>query len=205
MLVCIIVGIFKHAILPHYVGFSIDKRVMRRKKAIRPTFVLLIVYDFFNASCFCLLFLFTPVSHFALVSNPLPVHDFCGVFHFPLPLQHQGISLCSYENMIAPSSQVTRLTCPSLPSLSFKLCVALLDPAHFSLCYKEINQITPLVNPSFLYFLCQNENYVIEASANHRLTRFSPIFVKFKADYSQIWALREYELLQCDISQWVRQ
>ena len=113
---------------------------------------------------------------------------------------HQGISLCSYENIITPSSQVTRLTCPSLPSMSFKLCVALLDPAHFSLCYKEINQITPLVNPSFLCFLCQNENYVIEASANHRITWFSPILINSKVNYSQIWALQEYELLQCDIS-----
>ena len=39
----------------------------------------------------------------------------------------------------------------------------------------------------------------MEASADHGKTWFSPILIRFKFDYSQIWLLREYELLQCDI------
>ena len=39
---------------------------------------------------------------------------------------------------------------------------------------------------------------MIEASANHAVL-ISPILVKFEVNYSQIWALREYELLKCDI------
>ena len=63
----------------------------------------------------------------------------CHMPHATCHRPHWGISLCSYENIITPSSQITRLTCPSLPSMGFKRCVALLDPAYFSLCYKEIN------------------------------------------------------------------
>ena len=39
-----------------------------------------------------------------------------------------------------------------------------------------------------------------KAPAYHRITRFSPIIMKIKVDISQIWALRENDLLQYNIS-----
>ena len=100
-------------------------------------------------------------------------------------------------NHSSVSPSVGRMVCNFT---SFKLCVTSLDWSHFSLCYNEINQRTQLVNSSFLRKLCEEENFVTKVPANHMITRFSTIIIKTKVDFSQIWALREYDLLQYDIS-----